>query len=138
MVITLPIITQYSAITTINFTYTIFFCCIFRLDINQSAFSPTELDDTFLYIHLPRASSEPVEQQSNKISIVNSQPATAPITSITKPDFTKHTAPCQKFIPETSKRRECQAFVLFLCINTTENYNKYLLITIPSSTGVMF
>lgn len=82
-----------------------------RLDIEQSAFSPTELDESFLYIHLPRAASEPVEQPS-KITLVDQKPppATAPVTAA-RPDFSKHTPPCQKFIPETSKHCECLVFV---------------------------
>lgn len=86
-----------------NFGYfkTIFIC--FRLDIDQSAFSPTEIDDSFLYIRYPRATSEPLEQASKITTVDQKLPTTAPIVNF-KPDFSKHTPPCQKFISYQSSK----------------------------------
>lgn len=85
----------------INVRFIIFLFFIYRLDFDQSTFSPPENDDSFFYIRYPRATSEPPKKNliANAENFVQ-QPSTAPLS--TKPDFTKHTAPCQKFIPETS------------------------------------
>lgn len=76
----------------------------FRLDIETSAYSPTELDDNFFYIRYPRATSEPPDAlKKPAANIIDQKPPTAPVISINKPDFSKHTPPCQKFIPEASE-----------------------------------
>ena len=70
-----------------------------KLDMESSTFSPTELDDSFFYIRYPRASSEPVQ---SVVTTKTQMPSTAPADPMKKPDFSKHTLPCQKFLVETA------------------------------------
>ena len=75
-----------------------------KLDMETANFSPTELDDSFFYIRYPRALSEPVEpppQQQQSQQNTMQPPSSAPISdAIKKPDFSKHTIPCQRFLAE--------------------------------------
>jgi hypothetical protein len=70
-----------------------------RLDFEQSAFSPTELDDSFIYYYRnkTRGFSEPPGKTVTATLAKNQQPCTAPVND-KRPDFSKHTPYCQKFL----------------------------------------
>ncbi|RZC18418.1 uncharacterized protein BDFB_001054 [Asbolus verrucosus] len=91
-----------------------------RLDFEQSAFSPTELDDSFIYYYRnkTRGFSEPPKTIATTANLVeNQQSYTAPING-NKPDFSKHTPSCQKYLKNSAD-------------NTTAQLVKY-----PSATKV--
>ncbi|KAJ8984753.1 hypothetical protein NQ317_005018 [Molorchus minor] len=68
-----------------------------RFDFNQTTFSPTEIDDSFMYYYRHQQgvrSTEPkLITSSTSETISASQVSTA-----TKLDFSRHPAPCQKYI----------------------------------------
>ncbi|GJQ72594.1 hypothetical protein Trydic_g1259 [Trypoxylus dichotomus] len=83
-----------------------------RLNFDQNAFSPPENDDSFLYIRynrVPGASSinntttTTNGQFTPKIEVVPKPLSTVVVsaTSTATTDFSKHTAPCKKFIPNS-------------------------------------
>ncbi|KAJ3639095.1 hypothetical protein Zmor_004255 [Zophobas morio] len=70
-----------------------------RLDFEQSAFSPTELDDSFMYYYRSnkRGFSEPPNQTISASLAETQQPFASAING-KKTDFSKHTPYCQKFL----------------------------------------
>lgn len=86
------------------FNLKIFNCDIFyqiisncRFDFDQSAFSPTELDDSFMfYYRHPKKENSDINQ-SSKI-IASNLPDNIQVTTINGQDFSKHPTPCQKYL----------------------------------------
>ncbi|KAK9694413.1 hypothetical protein QE152_g33566 [Popillia japonica] len=86
---------------------------IIRLNFDQTAFSPPENDDSFLYIRynrMPGAAASNITTNTNNgqftpaIEIIPKQsPTVVTLANNTAPtaDFSKHTAPCKKFIPNS-------------------------------------
>lgn len=77
-----------------DFFYQILSSC--RFDFEQSAFSPTELDDSFMFYYR-HPKNENSDTKSSKI-ITSNLPDNIQVTTINGQDFSKHPPPCQKYL----------------------------------------
>lgn len=70
-----------------------------RFDFEQSAFSPTELDDSFMFYYRHPKNTENSNNLMQSKVITSNLPDNIQVTTVKKnQDFSKHPAPCQKYL----------------------------------------
>lgn len=70
-----------------------------RFDLDQSAFSPTELDDTFMFHYRHPRNTENADTNIQSKIITSNLPENIQVTTVKKnQDFSKHPPPCQKYL----------------------------------------
>lgn len=70
-----------------------------RFDFEQSAFSPTELDDSFMFYYRHPKTTENADNNMQSKIITSNLGENIQVTTVKKnQDFSKHPPPCQKYL----------------------------------------
>lgn len=70
-----------------------------RFDFEQSAFSPTELDDSFMFYYRHPKASDTSENSNMQSQVITSNLSEIQVATVKKnQDFSKHPPPCQKYL----------------------------------------
>lgn len=81
-----------------------FYCS--RFDFDQSAFSPTELDDSFMFHYRQKPAA--VYQDVTDAKMISSNIPEIKVEAMNKNlDFSKHPPPCQKYLKNIGKYFSC-------------------------------